>query len=247
MGETKSLHSQNSREELSSLYLSLKGRIRRRLRNFKAVYRDSEERIFAELCFCICTPQSSAITCWNRIQDLSDSRILFEGDEKEIATRLRGIRFKENKSRFIVEAREHFSTDGRIEARYKIEQMVKQSSKQQSKIPHIDENGNRKDSRLDETASLREILAQKVKGLGMKEASHFLRNIGMGRELAILDRHILKNLARYRIIDEIPTTLSKKTYREIEQKMRLFSREIGIPMDELDLLLWAKETGVVFK
>jgi N-glycosylase/DNA lyase len=49
------------------------------------------------------------------------------------------------------------------------------------------------------------------------------------------------------VIDEIPTTLSKKKYLEIERKMKAFSEKIGIPMGHLDLLLWYKEAGEVFK
>ena len=247
MGEIKDLHAQSAQEELHNLYQRMERRIQRRLEGFKAVYRESEERIFAELCFCICTPQSSAITCWKRIQDLSRSRILFEGDIGEIASSLRGVRFKEKKAKFIVEARGYFSTDKRIVVRDKLVQMLNQSRRQQSRTNDVDESRDRRNSHTDEAANLREILARRIKGLGMKEASHFLRNIGMGGELAILDRHILKNLARYGVIREIPLALSKNIYYRIEQKMHCFSREIGIPMNELDLLLWAKETGIVFK
>jgi len=81
----------------------------------------------------------------------------------------------------------------------------------------------------------------------MKEASHFLRNIGLGKDLAILDRHILKNLKEYGVINEIPKSITKKVYIAIEDKMREFSKRINIPMDELDLLFWSKETGIIFK
>jgi len=74
---------------------------------------------------------------------------------------------------------------------------------------------------------LREYLVKNVKGYGYKEASHFLRNIGKGKDIAILDRHILKNLKLYGVIDEIPSVLSKGKY--------------------LEILLWAKEAGEVFK
>jgi len=81
----------------------------------------------------------------------------------------------------------------------------------------------------------------------MKEATHFLRNIGLGKDLAILDRHILKNLNYYGVINELPKTLTKKKYLEIEDKMKKFSEEIKIPIDELDLLFWSEETGKIFK
>lgn len=92
----------------------------------------------------------------------------------------------------------------------------------------------------------REHLVNDVKGLGYKEASHFLRNIGYNN-LAILDRHILKNLLRLKVIEELPKTLTPKKYFLIEEKFLQFSNRINIPMDELDLLFWCMETGEVFK
>ncbi len=90
-------------------------------------------------------------------------------------------------------------------------------------------------------------LVKNIRGLGWKEASHFLRNVGYGNNLAIIDRHILKNLVEYKVIKAIPKHLSKKEYLSIEKKMKQFSRQLGIPPAELDLLLWSKETGEVFK
>ncbi|HNX08865.1 MAG TPA: DNA lyase, partial [Methanothrix sp.] len=71
--------------------------------------------------------------------------------------------------------------------------------------------------------------------------------IGRGESLAILDRHILKNLVLLGVISEVPATLTKKMYLEIEQKMIAFSKDAKIPMGHLDLLLWYKEAGEVFK
>ncbi|MEA1864551.1 MAG: N-glycosylase/DNA lyase [Euryarchaeota archaeon] len=102
-------------------------------------------------------------------------------------------------------------------------------------------------SRFDDACDAREWLVQNVLGIGYKEASHFLRNIGYGESLAILDRHILKNLKLLGVIEEIPKSLSKKTYLEIEKGMRELADEIRIPMSQLDLVMWCKETGEVFK
>ncbi len=93
---------------------------------------------------------------------------------------------------------------------------------------------------------LRAWLAAHVEGYGYKESSHFLRNIGH-KNLAILDRHILKNLVRHKVIPELPKTLTPKRYLEIEQAFQQFADKIDIPMDALDLLFWSEETGEVFK
>jgi N-glycosylase/DNA lyase len=93
---------------------------------------------------------------------------------------------------------------------------------------------------------LREWLVKNVKGLGWKEASHLLRNIGH-RDLAILDRHILKNLVRAGVMKQLPKTLTAKRYLEIERKFSMFAKSIKIPMDELDLLFWSIGTGEILK
>jgi N-glycosylase/DNA lyase len=97
---------------------------------------------------------------------------------------------------------------------------------------------------LEDPREIRDWLVANVKGLGLKEASHFLRNIGMGKDLAILDRHILKNLVNFGVISKLSETLSKKKYLDIEKKMKEFSRDVKIPLAHLDLLLWYKEAGV---
>ncbi|MEK6840019.1 MAG: N-glycosylase/DNA lyase [Nanoarchaeota archaeon] len=94
--------------------------------------------------------------------------------------------------------------------------------------------------------ALRTWLVEHVRGMGMKEASHFLRNVGY-RGLAILDRHILRNLVKCNVLDTLPKTLTEKRYLEIEQLLFSFSKKIGIHADALDLLFWSMETGEVFK
>jgi N-glycosylase/DNA lyase len=93
----------------------------------------------------------------------------------------------------------------------------------------------------------RKWLAENVKGIGYKEATHFLRNVGLNHGLAILDRHILKNLKKYGVIRSLPKTLTKKKYLAIEQRFQKFADETGIPIDELDLLFWSNETGEILK
>ncbi|MBI2507755.1 N-glycosylase/DNA lyase [Candidatus Woesearchaeota archaeon] len=100
--------------------------------------------------------------------------------------------------------------------------------------------------RINDIKEKRGFLVNSVKGLGLKEAAHYLRNTGH-ENLAILDRHILKNLVKANVIKELPKTLTKKKYFEIEEKFRKFSEKIKIPMDHLDLLFWSMETGEIFK
>ena len=87
---------------------------------------------------------------------------------------------------------------------------------------------------------LRDFLVKNVKGYGYKEASHFLRNIGY-KNLAILDRHILKNLLKYKVISEIPKSLTPKKYFEIENKFLDFSEKIKTKLLENFFNMLGKE------
>jgi len=93
---------------------------------------------------------------------------------------------------------------------------------------------------------LREFLVKNIKGYGYKEASHLLRNIGY-KDVSILDRHILKNLKKHKVIRQIPKNLTPKEYCKIEDKFLKFSKKTKIPLDHLDLLFWSQETGEIFK
>jgi N-glycosylase/DNA lyase len=207
---------------LQELYRERKDAIQKRLAEFRQVTQWKDEEVFAELCFCLLTPQSSAKVCWEAVTALKKQSLLLKGQPPELLPLLRSVRFSESKAKYIVEARNMFSKDGNLQLKSQITSFYN-------------------------PFELREWLVENVKGLGYKEASHFLRNIGLGEGFAILDRHILRNLNQLGVIPEIPTTITKKRYLEIEEKLRRFATEIDIPMADLDLLFWSKETGWIFK
>ncbi len=210
-------------DDLKALYMERQTSIRKRLEEFKEVFRNgSEADVFAELCFCLLTPQSSAETCWKAVLKLKDENLLLPGTPEQIGVFLHEVRFWENKSRYIVMARQQFTRRDGLQLKQQVESFYNPFER-------------------------REWFVENVKGLGYKEAGHFLRNIGLGEEFAILDRHILRNMKQLGLVEEVPVSLTKKKYLDIEERLRRFSREINIPMGELDLLFWSKETGWIFK
>ncbi|MBN2423081.1 N-glycosylase/DNA lyase [Candidatus Woesearchaeota archaeon] len=92
----------------------------------------------------------------------------------------------------------------------------------------------------------REWLVENIHGLGYKEASHFLRNVGYFN-LAILDRHILNLMLDFNLIKEKPKTLTKKKYLEIENILKKASDELSMSLAELDLYMFYIKTGEVLK
>lgn len=211
--------------EIEKIYKEIKPQIKQRLKDFKNVWENgTNEDIHLELSFCILTPQSKAINAWRAITNLKEKDLIFKAPAEDIVEYLNIVRFKNNKAKYLVELRE---------------QMTDKNSKKIitkeffSSIPGVFERRN--------------WIVKNIKGMSYKEAGHFLRNIGFGQDLAILDRHILKNLQKLEVIEELPKTLSPKLYLEIEQKMREYCKFVKIPMDEMDILLWYKEAGEIFK
>lgn len=89
-------------------------------------------------------------------------------------------------------------------------------------------------------------LAANIQGIGMKEAAHFLRNIGY-RNLGILDRHILRHLVACKVFPSVPPIGTVRLYSAAESAFAAFASAVGIPMDELDLFFWYLEAGEIFK
>ena len=135
----------------------------------------------------------------------------------ELARKLRelGHRYPEIRAKYIVEARKYLG-----------------------KLKKVLES-------FDDEALLRDWLVKNVKGLGYKEASHFLRNIGF-KNVAIIDFHIIDLLVKYGIIER-PRSLTRKKYMEIEDILRKIAEISGLTLAELDLYLWYMETGKILK
>ncbi|MER3524810.1 MAG: DNA lyase [Ignavibacteria bacterium] len=171
-----------------------------------------------ELIYCMLTPQSSAVHASRALEALKAEHALH--DERIITD--------------VLARREHYIRFHRTKARHIVAVM-----RQFDQIAAVLNNGT-------DAFERRRWLVQHVKGVGWKEASHFLRNVGH-RDLAILDRHILKNLQRHGVIRSLPKTLTAKRYLAIEQRFRRFAQTLGVSMDEVDLLFWSNETGQILK
>lgn len=176
------------------------------------------EEYFYEMIYCMLTPQSSALHAEAATEALKAARVL------ERAINVASI----------LARREHYIRFHNTKARH-----IAELRKSYPAVLAALSNGAG-------SADVRAWLVRNVKGFGWKEASHFLRNIGH-RNLAILDRHILRHLKKHGVLRSVPKSLTAKRYLVIEQKFRRFAETVGIPMDELDLLFWSMETGYILK
>ena len=189
--------------------------VEQRVREFLEVNKQDSKRWFSELAFCILTANYSA-EGGIRIQREIEKCFLSCSREK-LARELRrlGHRFPEARANYIVLARRYAVNLKEI--------LLKQGS----------------------TYLMREWLVSNVKGIGYKEASHFLRNVGFF-DVAILDYHILDLLEHYNIIRR-PKTLTRRRYFEIENVVRELASLVNLEPGILDLYLWYMETGKVLK
>ncbi len=186
-----------------------------RIKQFISVKKKGIPEIFKELCFCIMTANCGAAKCIE-VNDRIDKGFL-NLSEEELVNKFKeyGYRFPNIRAKYIVEARNYIS---------ELESII--------------------NSNIDEI-KLREWIVKNFKGLGYKEASHFLRNIGY-KNLAIIDFHIVDLLVKYDLIEK-PKSMTKKKYLEIENVLKQIGREVHLDMAKLDLYLWYKETGKVLK
>ncbi|WP_457591592.1 N-glycosylase/DNA lyase [Geoglobus sp.] len=191
--------------------------VKRRVSEFLELNRSGSEEWFSELCFCILTANSSAELGIEIQRRVGRGFLEYPRDMLEEELRRAGHRFWRKRAEYIVEARKYAW----------IKEIV---------LEKIESGG---------VFGAREWLVENVKGLGYKEASHFLRNVGYF-DVAILDRHVLSIMAENGMI-EMPKTLTRKRYLEIEQKFFELSDSVGIRPGVLDLYVWYMKTGRVLK
>ncbi len=202
--------------QLAEFYARFEREITARLEEFEAP--KTEEDIFYEFCYCICTPQSKALHAMAVVETLRQRSFYTQpfNPEPVLCDRHHYIRFHRTKAIRLLQLRGCFS---------QILDMLSSEADPQR---------------------LRAWLVASVNGFGYKEASHVLRNLGYS-ELAILDRHILRNLVQLGVVDDPTPPHTPAQYKAVEHAFQNFAAHCGLPLQALDLLLWAIETGVVLK
>ena len=188
-----------------------------RMKEFDEMGKKSNHDLFKELCFCLMTANFSASGGLKIQNAVGDG--FHTMPEEELAKQLAilGHRFPNMRAKFIVEARQHKDNIKEILDSFQTD------------------------------VERRKWFAENVKGLGMKESSHFLRNIGH-KNVAIIDFHIIDLMARHGVIEKPKNkSLTPKKYIEIENILNELSKKTQTSLGELDLYLWYDETGKILK
>jgi len=206
-------------KQLESIDMPTRHLLIKRLQEFESFKNKNAKEWVSELVYCILTANSKGSTAYSIQQEIDKKGIdtLTVEDVTQII-RKNNHRFHNTKAERIIKAREY------KDIKDKIQTIVKKSG----------------------VCAARTWLIETVEGIGMKEASHYLRNTGHDG-LAILDRHIISTLKENGIIDEEPKTIDTKTYLDIEKKFLQLSKKLNIRPAELDLTLWYLKTESVLK
>jgi N-glycosylase/DNA lyase len=207
----------NSLEELVSLVKDeAKDLVSQRIAQFKNFPRHDVSNLFSELCFCVLTANWSA-QGGMRAQELIDKGFLtMPPEDLEDALRSVGHRFAYQRARFILENRQRAHL-----------------------LPSI-VNGSLS------SPEARSMLVKNFKGIGWKEASHFLRNVGL-LDVAILDKHILRLMHHYKLIENMPKGWTRARYEAHEQLLIPIAQELQADLGEMDLYLWYAVKNTVDK
>jgi N-glycosylase/DNA lyase len=210
-------------EKIKLAYRERQGDIRARLREFDDVWqRGSDERLWEEMVFCFFTGGCSAKMGLRSVEAVRP--LLLTGTHEELMNALLGRhRYPRARAGYIVASRDFLQAHCNLELRRKLES-------------------------FEDPLARRDWLVKEkgIKGLGYKEASHFLRNIGL-KGYAILDKHILRSLAELKIIDDPKPPNTRTRYLTVEDKLKNLALLSEIDFDELDLVLWSMKTGEILK
>jgi N-glycosylase/DNA lyase len=212
-------------ESLRAAHVAQRKEIQVRLRDFHRVWQTgSDQRLWEEMVYCIFTAGASAKMGSRSVEALRP--LLAKGQQKAMTRALVSAgahRFPNARPAYVVITRNYLEQNFSMRLRERLES-------------------------FNDPFERRDWLAREpqIKGLGYKEASHYLRNIGF-KGYSILDKHIVRCLAELGVIDSPKPPTGRNRYLETESRMRRFAGEVGIDFDELDLLLWSIKTGEILK
>ena len=219
----KKLHEPVTIEKVKETYSIRNEEIRAKLIEFSAIWqRGTDEKLWEEMVFCFFTGGCSARMGLRSIEAVRP--ILLTGTHQELMNALVGKhRYPRARAGYIVASRDFLQEHCGMQLRKKLECFT--------------DDLERRDWLVKE---------KRIKGLGYKEASHFLRNIGL-KGYAILDKHILRSLAELKFIDDPQPPNTRTKYLNIENKLKDLAAQAEIDFDELDLVLWSLKTGEILK
>lgn len=219
--------------ELFSGVLSEYSRISPRLFEEQKWYSMSEDQLWHELCLCILSsnvPYEMALSSLKHLQQQGYLSIEWVSDNPQASELI-----AEELSKPICFPRKK---DGSLR-KYRFPNMraknIVKSARIIGSIDHwllnlLMEAPSEQEARLSLTVS--------ISGFGLKEASHFLRNIGYSKKLAIIDTHIISFLQEMNGCTRKVKALTPPIYAELEDMLKEICSEWGLLLPVFDTAIW---------
>lgn len=161
----------------------------------------TEEDIFYHFCFAILVPQTTHKNTMSVVKELKEKNFFNEDiREADLKKIVKSTRFFNNKTRYLLILKQNWNWIYEITIA------------------------------LYDRDVLREFLVTEVHGLGMKAASHLMRNLGY-EEVAIIDTHILKHYG-------FNQPKSAKEYIKLEALIEVDAARHDMSVGALDAYLW---------
>lgn len=92
----------------------------------------------------------------------------------------------------------------------------------------------------EESVKIRRYIVENVPGLGLKQSSMLLRDMGYDNKLAVLDRHILNYMYCVGLLDVCPRSIqSVCKYENFEEYFCLYAHAKSVCIKQLDVSIWS--------
>ena len=194
--------------------------------------RKKEQDLWHELCFCILSGNVTFELAKSVIDTLNEKELLDQYWIVEDPKSLKVLNEALEESQFLPlknngELRKYRYPNKRSQQIVKAAQVIYSENKS---IKHIL-------SQFESDIETRSYLSNQISGLGIKEASHFLRNIHYSNSLAIIDVHVLSFLKKNYLISQ-DMSVTPNSYLKLERILRNLADFHGLDLSIFDLAIW---------
>lgn len=192
-------------------------RINSRLEEFKANGRGDEKSYYLEVCFGILAANTSSLMGQRVVKELGFEGFTSPETVEEMQAKLKSVSCRFNN----------------MKGKYLFE-LIRLKDQIKKNLIVLDHDGKR------------EWLHTNIKGIGLKESSHVLRNLGFF-DFAIIDKHVQNLMVDFGLIKEKPKTMTPKKYSELERTLLKLAKQLDMEQGEMDMYLWYLKTGLIEK
>jgi N-glycosylase/DNA lyase len=189
-----------------------------------------EEELWEELCFCILSSNVPYEMAISAVRQLSRKGLLEIHEDQSYTTRL--IAFELSRPVYRPERK-----DGSLRV-YRFPRKRAHDIVESRRYLYAENSGLTSLLAGSNLFNVRMSMVANLPGLGLKEASHFLRNVRYTDSLAVLDSHLMSFLNLFVRPLQPNVSLTPSRYIEFEALFVQFSQALGLCPAVLDMAIW---------